>query len=178
MTAYRREDTPEARYRPDDGCPLFSEALEAHLVAVSRGETPSRGRFCAHCYTPVGAGSEQCPHCRTDLGGGRHTVSTVPEEISAALRAQRKIESRWVNGLAYLGLLIATVGGIVLVLTVPVLKDRLLYATIVYGVILLIGGRILAGVLGGYYGDRIGYARARERTRAFWDRWQSERARN
>ncbi|MCK9486580.1 MAG: hypothetical protein M0R73_07745 [Dehalococcoidia bacterium] len=163
------DDPQESRFRPDDGCPLFSEALEEHLVSVSRGEAPNRGRFCGNCYTPVGRDSLRCPHCGEEFATGRKTVDSVPVEVMDALREQRKVEARWVNGLAYIGLLTAVVGGIVFVLTVPFLKDRLLYATIVYALILIVGGRVLAGFLGGYFGDRIGYERARARTRAMWD---------
>lgn len=159
----------EARFRPDDGCPLFSEALEEHLVAVSRGEAPNRGRFCGNCYTPIGRDTRACPHCQEDTQTGHRPVDAVPDEVMEALRVQRKTEARWVNGLAYIGLLIAVVGGIALVLVVPFFRDRLIYATIVYAVILLIGGRGLAAVLGGYYGDRIGFERARAKTRATWD---------
>ncbi len=159
----------EARFRPDDGCLLFSEALEEHLVAVSRGEAPNRGRFCGNCYTPIGRDTRACPHCHEDTQTGHRPVDAVPDEVMEALRVQRKTEARWVNGLAYIGLLIAVVGGIALVLIVPFFRDRLIYATIVYAVILLIGGRGLAAVLGGYYGDRIGFERARARTRATWD---------
>ncbi|MEX1022650.1 MAG: zinc ribbon domain-containing protein [Dehalococcoidia bacterium] len=169
------DDPGDIRYRPDDDCPIFSEALEAHLVAVSRGESPNRGRFCGNCYTPLGPATPRCPHCGEDTAGGRRPVTTVPDAILEALRRQRAVEARWVNGLAYIGLLIAVVGGILFVLTVPFLKERLLYATIVYASILLIGGRALAGVLGGYVGDRVGFERARAGTRARWTRWVAER---
>ena len=169
------DEPGEVRYRPDDGVPLFSTSLEEHLVAVSRGQAPNRGRFCGNCYTPIGPDTQRCPHCGEDTKAGRRPVNSVPDTVMQALRAQRKTESRWVTGLAYLGLLIAVVGGIVFVLTVPVLKDRLIYATIAYGVILLIGGRGLAAVLGGYYGDRIGYERARAKTRAAWEQIVAER---
>jgi len=163
------DEPGETRYRPEDGCPLFSEPLEEHLVAVSRGESPNRGRFCGNCYTPVGRESVRCTHCGEEFVSGRKPVDSVPEEVLDALREQRKIEARWVNGLAYIGLLIAVIGGLVFVLTVPVLKERLLYATIVYAVILLVGGRSLAGVLGGYVGDRVGFEKARAKTRASWE---------
>ncbi len=165
----------EQRFRPDDGCPLFSEALEEHLVAVSRGEAPNRGRFCGNCYTPLGPTSEACPHCHESTSTGRAPVPAVPDVITEALRVQRKTESAWVTYMAYLGLLIAIFGGLAIVLAVPFLKDSLIWATVVYGLILLIGGRALAGVLGGYYGDRIGFARARTRTRATWDALLAER---
>jgi hypothetical protein len=164
-----------ARFRPEDGCPLFSETLEEHLVAVSRGEAPNRGRFCGHCYTPVGQDTAQCPHCDNDLRRGRRPVDSVPPRILDALVKQRKTESRWVNGFAYLGLLIAVVGGIWLVLAIPFFEERLIWATVVYGLILLVGGRMLAGFLGGYFGDQWGFNRARAGTVATWEQWASER---
>lgn len=169
---------PEERARgEDDGCPLFSPALEQHLVAVSRGEAPNAGRFCGNCYTPLSRETRVCPHCGNDQQAGRAAVDRVPEEITEMLRVQRKTESRWVNGFAYLGLLIATVGGVAFVLVTPILKDSLLWATLVYGIILLVGGRMLAGFLGGYYGDRLGYAKGRAHTRAAWEHWVVERDR-
>ncbi len=167
---------PEERMRADDdGCPLFSTQLEQHLVAVSRGEAPNSGRFCGHCYTPLSRNTRVCPHCENDVSTGRHAVAHVPDTITEMLRVHRKTESRWVNSFAYLGLLTATIAGLVFVLAMPVLKDSLIWATLVYGIILLVGGRMLAGFLGGYYGDRIGYEKARARTRASWDAWVAER---
>lgn len=176
--SFRRENEfvpgEDERFRPDDGCPLFSERLEDHLVGFTRGELPNRGRFCGHCYTPLAADSLRCPHCGVEVAE-RAPVDRVPEEIVDVLRRQRSTEARWVNGFAYLGLLIAVVGGISLVLLIPFFKENLIWATIFYGLVLLIGGRSLAGVLGGYYGDRIGYERARAATRAAWMEWVARR---
>ena len=169
------DDPGDQRFRPDDGCPLFSERLEEHLVAVLKGQAPNRGQFCGHCYTPVSRDASVCANCGEDARTGRKPVDAVPREIAYVLQAQRKTESRWVNGFAYLGLLIATVGGIALVLAVPLFKERLLYATIAYAFILLVGGRVLAGTLGGYFGDRIGFERARRATVAVWEQWLIER---
>ncbi len=149
-------------------CPVFSIRLEEHLVAVSRGEIPAQGRFCGNCYTPLSADSELCPHCRNDRRLGRPSVDTVPPEVTEMLRRQRSTESRYVTGFAYLGVIIAVLGGLAVVLGVPYLRDHLLAATIVYSIILLIGVRGLAGFLGGYFGDRIGYERARARTVVSW----------
>ena len=169
------DEPGEERFRPDDGCPLFSQALEDHLVAVSRGEAPNRGRFCGNCYTPIGPDTEVCPNCGENASTGRKPVTAVPDAVTEALRKQRSTESRWVTWMAYLGLLIAIVGGLVFVLAVPVLKDSLIWATLVYGLILLVGGRSLAGILGGYFGDRIGFERARAKTRASWEQILAER---
>ena len=167
-------ESGERRYVPDDDCPLFSERLEEHIVAVSRGEAPNAGRFCGHCYTPIGEQTAVCPHCATATSE-RRPVRRIPEVIVEMLMAQRKTESRIVNGFAYLGLTLAVVGGLVLVLGVPYLRAHLIWATIVYAAVLIVGGRVLAGVLGGYYGDRIAYERARGRVREEWAEWVAKR---
>ena len=164
----------EQRFRPQDGCPLFSERLEEHIVAVTRGEVPNRGHFCGHCYHPLAVDAERCAHCHTATPE-REPVDRIPQRVIDMLRAQRRTERTWVTGLAYLGLLIGVVGGVAFVLAVPYLRAHLLAAAIVYTLILLVGGRVLAGVLGGYYGDRIGFERARATLLADWARWLEER---
>lgn len=167
--------TEESRLRPDDACPLFSERLEEHLVAVSNGQAPNRGRFCGHCYTPMSPQTERCPHCGEAASGARAPVDRVPDAVTEMLRAQRSTERLWVTGFAYGGLLIAILGGLAIVLGIPYLRHNLIPATAVYAAILLVGGRVAAGVLGGYYGDRIGYERGRRSLLEAWERWQRER---
>jgi len=166
--------TGEERFRPDDGCPLFSDRLEEHIVALTRGEVPNHGRFCGNCYTPMSPETVHCPNCATDTRE-RPPVDRIPDEVVLMLRMQRKVERSWVTGFAYLGLLIAVMAGLAVVLGIPYLRGNLLPATIVYGLILFIGGRVLAGTLGGYYGDRIGFERARRNLLASWDEWVIER---
>jgi hypothetical protein len=167
--------TEEQRYIPEDGCPLFSERLEEHLVALTRGEVPNRGRFCGNCYTPMAQERQRCRHCDAEPSSDYATVEQVPEPVIEMLRAVHKTEKNWVNGFAYLGLVIAVFAGLGIVLGIPYLRERLLAATIVYAIILLIGSRGLAGFLGGYYGDRIGYERARRRLLEDWSEWAEER---
>ena len=169
------DDPNDVRFRPEDDCPLFSPQLEDHLVLVSRGGAPNAGRFCGNCYTPISRETEMCPHCREDTRRGRKPVDSVPAPISETLRRQRAIESKWVNSFAYLGIVIAAVTGIAIVLWLPFFRDRLIWATLFYGVYLLIGSRVLPAILGGYYGDRIGFEKARAETRAAWDEWVVER---
>ncbi len=167
--------TEEQRYRPDDGCPLFSERLEEHIVAVTRGEAPNRGRFCGHCYTPMSPETVHCPHCGAAADGGRPPIDQIPDAVTEMLRALRATERRWVNGLAYVGVLTAVMGGLLIVLGVPALRENLIAATVVYATVLLVGSRMLAGFFGGYYGDRIGYERARSALREQWAAWVEER---
>lgn len=169
------DDPNDVRFRPDDDCPIFSQTLEDHIVAVSRGQAPNAGRFCGNCYTPIARDTEMCAHCRNDVRTGRKPVAAVPSELLDILRVQRAIESRWVNGFAYLGLVIAAVTGISIVLWVPFFRDSLIWATVFYGVYLLVTMRVLPAILGGYYGDRIGFEKAREKTREAWAEWVAER---
>ena len=162
------------RYQPEDDCPLFSERLEELLVSITRGESPNAGRFCGHCYHPLGSATTICPHCQTNTNE-RIPIESIPDEIVEMLRSQRKTESWIVNGFTYLALIIAIFGGLALVLGIPYFRSNLISATIAYTLILLIGGRMLAGVIGGYYGDRIGYSRARQRLREDWATWTAER---
>ena len=169
------DDPGDVRYHPNDGCPLFSERLEDHIVGVSKGQMPNAGRFCGNCYTPLARESLHCPQCGEDTRTGRTPVGAVPQPIIDALIAQRKTESTWVTSFAYLGVLIAVISGLAIVLSVPFFHASLLSATIFYGPWLLIGSRVFAGILGGYYGDRLGYEKARAKTRAAWDGWVAER---
>ena len=163
----------ERRYRPDDNCPLFSLRLENHLVDVLNGAVPNRGNFCGYCFSPMGLEEALCAECQFD-STSTERLDQVPEEIVLALKKQRSIESRWVNSFAYLGVLIAIVGGIVFVLVTPIFDDRLIYATVAYGLILLIGSRVLAGFLGGYFGDQIGYSKGRAQTIKAWNSYRSK----
>lgn len=166
----------ETRYRPTDHCPLFSEHLEDHIVAVTKGEQPNRGRFCGNCYTPLSRKSTRCPHCEQFTDGEFAPVNRVPPMIGEMLTEQRKTERWIVNSMAFTGLTIAIVLGLVFVLAVPFLRDSLIWATVSYALILLFGGRTLAGVMGGYYGDRWAYRRGRARLIERWDEWAADRA--
>ena len=168
------DDPGDSRYRPGDDCPLFSERLEDHIVAVSKGQAPNRGRFCGNCYTPLARDTQLCPHCGADTRGALRPVDAVPQPILDALLAQRRVEARWVTSFAYLGVLIAMLSGLAIVLTIPFFRQSILWATIFYAPWLLLGSRGLAGILGGYYGDRIGFEKARAQTRAAWDAWVAE----
>ena len=169
------DDPNDIRFRPDDDCPIFSQALEDHIVAISRGQAPNVGRFCGNCYTPLSRDTEMCPHCREDVRTGRKPVDSVPDALIDTLRIQRAIEAKWVNGFAYLGILIAATTGLAIVLAVPFFRDLLIWATAFYGVYLLVASRVLPAILGGYYGDRLGYEKARAKTREAWDDWVARR---
>src|SRR5207248_5839210 len=108
----------------------------------------------------------------------RPPLDHIPEEVVKKLREQRATENRIVKTFAYLGLFIAIVLALAVVLIVPYLRPdsgHLITATIVFALILVAGGWALAAILGGYYGDRLAYDRARTRLRAEWAEWSRER---
>jgi hypothetical protein len=141
----------EERYQPQDGCPLFSDRLEEHIVGVTRGELPNRGRFCGNCYTPMSVETLRCVHCGTATQE-RAPVAAIPDEVVLMLRRQRKTEQAWVNGFAYIGLVLSAVW-LGVVLGIPYLRANLLRRRSSTDC-LVVGSRVL-GLLGGYFGDRM-----------------------
>lgn len=178
MTQPTNQYNEDVRYHPDDDCPLFSESLEEHIVGITRGTLPNHGTFCGNCYTPLSPDTAKCPHCGALTDGSRRPVETIPDEVMAMLREQRKTESSIVNSFAYAGFIIAICFALWLILTVPYLRPEsghLITATVVFSLVLIIGGRTLAGVLGGYYGDHVAYERARKRLRLKWAAFSAAR---
>jgi hypothetical protein len=168
----------DRRYQPHDECPLFSETLEEHIVGITRGTVPNHGRFCGNCYTPLSPDTAKCPHCGALTDGALRPVDAIPAEVIAMLREQRKTESSIVNSFAYAGFIIAIAAALAIILNVPYLRPEsghLITATVVFSLILIIGGRTLAGILGGYYGDHVAYDRARKRLRTKWATWSAGR---
>ncbi len=159
---------------PPDGVPLFSPRLDEFLDAIRRGEAPNAGRFCGYCFTPL-AERDTCSHC------GRATKDTppvdrVPVEVLEMYRALRRRESLVVNSFAYLGLTIG-VGLFVAMVAVAVfyLNAAWWFLTLSI-VVLLVGGRVLAGILGGIVGDNLGYRYARRKLAEDWAAYEASRA--
>ena len=153
--------------------PIFSERLTSVLDAIFEGKAPNAGRFCGNCYTPIDAQRTRCPHCDQDVER-RPPVEKVPREVLAMFRQLRRRESLVVNGFAYVGLFsgVATFIGVFYVLF-----------TVGAGVwwyvfdiaLLFVLSRVLAGLLGGYIGDEVGYRYARRKLAADWAAYAAER---
>ena len=146
----------------------ISPRLEEIAVQVSRGQAPNAGRFCGNCYTPLAAERERCPYCGT-AAAERPPQDHIPPAVFEIVRAKRGRESLIVNGLAYLGLGIGTAVAILMVLALPgVWKAAAL-------VVLLLGTRGLAAVLGGWFGDSLGYRSASALVRRRWGQFVRDR---
>jgi hypothetical protein len=154
--------------------PVFSERLDEIMGLMLKGEIPNVGRFCGYCYTPLGRGEEICHHCgrsRADYPA----VPKIPPDFFALYKAMRRRESLIVNSFAYAGLALGLALFVVLVALAVYRYDAawgwLALATAVF----IVGGRVFAGLLGGWIGDNIGYDYARRKLAEEWAAYERER---
>jgi hypothetical protein len=145
---------PNGVHRSERG--IFSPRLDEFLDRLQEGETPNAGAFCAFCYNPLPPESVRCDHCGQVLAG-RPPVTSVPRDVVEMHRRMRRRESLIVNSFAYLGLGLGLALFLGLVAINVLYLDRALWFFVIATVIFLVGSRVLAGILGGYIGDEIGY---------------------
>jgi len=158
------------------GLPVFSPRLDEIMGAMIEGKIPNVGRFCGYCYTPVGRNAERCEHC------GRATadhppVDKIPSGLFDLYRRMRKRESLVVNSFAYAGLAIGLVLFVALVWYAVYRMDQSLWMLALATAVFIIGGRIFAGLLGGWIGDAIGYDFAQRKLAEEWQSYDEERER-
>ena len=139
-----------------------------------KGEIPNVGRFCGYCYTPLGKGEERCNHC----GRARAeypAVAKIPVEFAALYRAMRKRESLIVNSFAFAGLGIGLVLFIALVALAVYRYDAAWTMLALATAVFMIGGRVFAGLLGGWVGDNVGYDYAQKKLAVEWAEYERAR---
>jgi hypothetical protein len=153
---------------------VFSERLDEIMGLMVKGEIPNVGRFCGYCYTPLAKGDERCAHC----GRSRAEyapVAKIPPEFFTVYKAMRKRESLVVNSFAYAGLALALMLFTALVAVAVYRFDAawgwLAFATAVF----IIGGRVFAGLLGGWIGDNVGFDYARRKLAIDWAEYERSR---
>jgi rRNA maturation protein Nop10 len=154
--------------------PVFSERLDTLMAAMIEGEAPNVGRFCGYCYTPLGKKADACSHC------GRTTsrfepVAKIPSDFFDLYRRMRKRESLVVNSFAFAGLGLGLILFIVLVAIAVYRFNQSLWMLAAATAVLIVGGRVFAGLLGGWIGDSIGYDFAHRRLVAEWTDYERER---
>jgi len=154
--------------------PVFSPRLDEILGLMIKGEIPNVGRFCGYCYTPLGKGEERCNHC----GRARDeypAVAKIPAEFAALYKAMRKRESLIVNSFAFAGLGIGLVLFIALV-ALAVYRYEAAWAMLALATaVFIIGGRVFAGLLGGWIGDNVGYDYAHRKLAIEWAEYERAR---
>jgi hypothetical protein len=156
--------------------PVFSERLDTLIGAMLDGEAPNAGRFCGYCYTPLGKKAVACSHCGRAVSDWE-PVAKLPSEFIDLYRRMRKRESLVVNSFAFAGLGLGLILFIVLVAVAVYRFDQSLWMLAAATAVLIVGGRILAGILGGWIGDAIGYNFAHRRLVDEWGAFERERER-
>ena len=156
--------------------PVFSKRLDELMGAMIKGEAPNAGRFCAYCYTPLGTKAATCVHCGRPLDQAG-TLEKLPPELFALYRRMRRRESIIVNSFAFAGLGIGLALFIALVALAVYRYDQSLWLLGESVVVLIVGGRVFAGILGGWIGDAIGYDYAQRKLVEEWREYDRDRAR-
>ena len=154
--------------------PVFSERLDTLMSAMIDGEAPNVGRFCGYCYTPLGKKADTCTHCARTTSE-YEPVAKLPSELFDLYRRMRKRESLVVNSFAFAGLGLGLVLFILLVAVAVYRFNQSLWMLAGATAVLIVGGRIFAGILGGWIGDSIGYDFAHRRLVEEWTVYERER---
>jgi hypothetical protein len=154
--------------------PVFSPRLDDVMAAMIAGEAPNAGRFCGYCYTPLRKAADECPHCGTSTTD-YEPVSQIPREFGALYRRMRKRESLIVNSFAFAGLFLGVLIFIGLVALAVYRYDQSLWMLGFATLVLLVGGRVLAGLLGGWIGDNVGFNYAHRKLVVEWHEYERER---
>jgi hypothetical protein len=154
--------------------PIFSERLDELMAAMLKGDVPNAGRFCGYCYTPVPKKSDVCGHCARSAADYA-PVAKIPTDFFPLYSRMRRRESLIVNSFAFAGLTLGLLLFIGLVTLAVYEFDASTWWLAGATAALLIGGRIFAGILGGWIGDAIGYDFAHKRLVAEWHEYQRTR---
>ncbi len=141
---------------------------------VIQGKAPNAGRFCGYCYHPVpGAtrsvsadnGRDACPHCGRSPADWP-AVTRVPDEVFAMYRRQRSREAWVVRGIAWAGLTLGVVLGL-LPLAISGVTWWTVFAFFGTMALFYIGSANLANSVGDAAGYRWGQSELRRRWKAF-----------
>ncbi len=141
---------------------------------VIQGKAPNAGRFCGYCYHPVPGATrnvadddarDACPHCGRSPADWP-AVTRVPDEVFAMYRAQRSREGWVVRSVAWGGLTLGVVLGLM-----PLAFYGVTWwsALAFFGTMALfyIGSANLANSVGDAVGYRWGQSELRRRWQAF-----------
>ena len=161
--------------QPQTDIPVFSPRLDEVLGMMIAGEAPNAGRFCGYCYTPMSKTADACPYCKRDANA-TGTLEKLPAEIIALYRRWRKRESLVVNSFAFGGLFLAVLIFIGLVAYAVYRMEASLWMLSFATIFMLVGGRVFAGIFGGWIGDNVGYEYAHRKLVLEWQEFEQLRS--
>lgn len=153
---------------------ILSPRLSEFLDRLQEGETPNSGTFCSFCYTPQAPKTSRCDHCGQKRSE-RAPLTSVPAEVVEMHRRMRKRESLVVNSFAYVGLALGLAIFLGMVAVNVLYMNRELWFFIIATIVFLVGSRVLAGLLGGFVGDELGYSYGRRKLAEEWNQHLAQR---
>jgi hypothetical protein len=152
----------------DRSSEIFSERLEALAAEIIRGNEPNAGRFCGHCYNPLGPEATGCSHCRRSLAEVA-PVDRIPRDVLLMIKTKHGREARVVRTIAYGGLLLATIAA----------SAALIFISGVWGIIafvvVLIAGYFVSAIVANSVGDAWGYRSGQKGLAAGWQEFIARR---
>ncbi len=154
--------------------PVFSPRLDEIMAAMIKGQIPNVGRFCGYCYTPVGKRQDACPHCGRSVSE-YPPLAKIPSDFFPLYQRMRKRESLIVNSFAFAGLGIGLVLFVILTAVAVYGYDANLWMLAGATAVFIVGGRVFAGLLGGWIGDNVGYEYAHKRLVLEWHDFERAR---
>jgi len=163
-----------SKREPLPDLPVFSPRLDEIMGMMIKGEIPNVGRFCGYCYTPLGKEEQRCAHCNRSRAEYA-PLAKIPAEFFVLYRNMRKRESLIVNSFAYLGLGIGLALFVVLVAIAVYRYEASWILLLIATGVFMVGGRIFAGLLGGWIGDNLGYDYAQRKLAIEWAEYERAR---
>jgi hypothetical protein len=146
---------------------VFSERLDGFLESLREGETPNAGTFCGFCFNPIPPEQTLCDHCGRSLAQTA-AVHSVPDPVLEMHRRKQRRESLIVNSFAYIGLGLG-LALFLLIVSLNFFFFDTIWLLIASVFVLLVGGRVFAGIAGGVIGDEVGFRYANRHLAAEWD---------
>ncbi len=166
QTTTRRVEGEAGYLSPYPYLDKLQDKMEERLAR----RVPVKGRFCGFCYGRLRDTDVQCGFCGANLDAVG-TVNEIPQPVLRLYKRKQQTEARWVYGLGFVGLIIASVLFIVMAIWGPNIPARIGVAFL----ILIGGGYVLAQVFGTFIGGEIGYRRSARRRDQEWASYMAKR---
>ena len=148
----------------------YLEKLQEKMEERLAKRVPATGRFCGFCYGRLRDTDAECPFCAHAIAAAG-TVSEIPQPVLRAYKARKDTEARWVYGMGFVGLILASVLFIALELWGPGPLGNPATGLAV----LILGGYVLAQFFGTLIGAQIGFRSGSKKRDLLWGEYLARR---